>query len=318
MKLAVAIFCFNRVQKLETLLCSVSSELRKSELDFWIFHDGTNADNNTRHLQVQNLLNKYKFENPEVNIITRGSNYGLRKNILCGVNEVFNSCDAVIVLEDDLELHENFFDFMKWGLQRYALDDQVFSVNGWLPYNLRSDEVFMQKTFNCWGWATWKHKWTYTNYTDSLIDKLPFEQIKFFCDNFESNSWSQIYLNYIGKKHTWAINTHLHLFLSDRYALYPKFSLVANHGEDGTGENSFRGNNAKASFYWHERIDENGFIDHHQSHRILAYRMYTNASRIKRLVFSLAFSKRTLMLLSSIVYSDFVINIRKKFALLSF
>ena len=70
----------------------------------------------------------------DTRLIERGKeNLGLARSIVSGVTELCEQYGRAIVLEDDFILHPFIFDFMLQSLDRYADDEQVAQVSGYLP-----------------------------------------------------------------------------------------------------------------------------------------------------------------------------------------
>lgn len=86
------------------------------------------------------------------NIIKREKKYGCDRNIINGIDEIFKTYDAVIVLEDDLILKPDTLEYLAEQLNTYKDNCRIGAVTankGRLPHQ------------NGWGWAwgTWKKKW---------------------------------------------------------------------------------------------------------------------------------------------------------------
>ena len=104
-----------------------------------------------------------------LNVIQRQSNLGLSKSIILGVSEVFNQAEHVIVLEDDLLVSEYFLDFMISGLKKFANNKNVSSVQGYCyPINMGNEPFFLRGA-DCWGWATWKNRWSEANWDSGQL-----------------------------------------------------------------------------------------------------------------------------------------------------
>ena len=58
------------------------------------------------------------------------TNYGLRKNVVNGLNWVFKKVDRAIILEDDLIIDPTFFRFCDELLDKYKDEDKIISISG--------------------------------------------------------------------------------------------------------------------------------------------------------------------------------------------
>lgn len=142
MRLAIIIFAYNRPKYLKRML--------ESYKNAWAIAADTYAfiDYSNRQSEIMGLLTDAKIDR----IICRTIKYGLRKNILSGISEIFDKgYDAVIVLEDDLLIKQGFFYQMRDLLNKYA--GNLGSVTGYFrgqEYSRRSSSL---------GWGTWKEVW---------------------------------------------------------------------------------------------------------------------------------------------------------------
>ena len=96
----IAIFTFNRPSHLKKLLnsLSINEEIKYSDVYFFIDVD-KNCKANEEIIKLVNQNWNFKSSNVTIN----QENYGVRKNITSGIDEVFSSHSSVIVLEEDLE-----------------------------------------------------------------------------------------------------------------------------------------------------------------------------------------------------------------------
>ena len=99
-----------------------------------------------------------------VSVRHRTHNFGLARSIIEGVSEVLRFSDRVIVVEDDLVTSPYFLTYMNEALERYALDDRVASIHGYVyPCFQSLPKTFFLRGADCWGWSTWRRAWAYFN-----------------------------------------------------------------------------------------------------------------------------------------------------------
>ena len=117
-------------------------------------------------------------------VIKRPVRYGLNKNIISGINEVFKFFDIVIVLEDDLILKEGALEFLTDNLIALKDDKRYGSVSC-----VKGDAK--NEAFRCWAWGTWKDRWESIDWTvspkgknsdswDVILDEY-FKQAGLYC-----------------------------------------------------------------------------------------------------------------------------------------
>lgn len=169
----------------------------------------------------------------------RPQNFGLAKSIIEGVTEVLTDREQVIVLEDDLETSPHFLRYMNEALSRYADDDRVISVHGWVyPTDRALPEAFFLRGADCWGWATWRRGWTHFNPDGQLLlDELKRKKLVKAFDFNGAYSYSGMLQGQVdGSNDSWAVRWHASAFLANKLTLYPGRSLVHNIGNDSSGE----------------------------------------------------------------------------------
>ena len=173
-----------------------------------------------------------------VTIHHRPHNLGLAKSIIEGVSEVLKDHECVIVLEDDLVTSPHFLTYMNSALDKYADDDRVVSIHGYVyPVKQPLPEAFFLRGADCWGWATWRRAWTHFNPDGRyLLDELKRRQMINAFDFNGAYSFSKMLKAQIkGHNDSWAVRWHASAFLANMLTLYPGRSLVHNIGNDSSG-----------------------------------------------------------------------------------
>ena len=173
-----------------------------------------------------------------VTIYPRPHNYGLAKSIIEGVTEVLSRYERIIVLEDDMVTSPHFLSYMNEALDRFADDDRVISVHGYVfPIQQALPEAFFLRGADCWGWATWRRGWALFNLDgQALMDELKHGDLLKAFDFNGAYGYSQMLESQIkGANDSWAIRWYASAFLADKLTLYPGRSLVHNIGNDGNG-----------------------------------------------------------------------------------
>jgi hypothetical protein len=176
-----------------------------------------------------------------VTIHPRPHNYGLAKSIIEGVTEVLSKYERIIVLEDDMVTSPHFLSYMNEALDRYANDDRVISVHGYVyPVQETLPEAFFLRGADCWGWATWRRGWAlFKPDGQALLDELKRRNLVKAFDFNGVYGYSQMLESQIkGANDSWAIRWYASAFLANKLTLYPGRSLVHNIGNDGTGTHS--------------------------------------------------------------------------------
>jgi hypothetical protein len=229
----IALFCYNR---LDTLKITVESLLKNhlvSDSILFIFSDGPkNEQDLSNIMKVRNYLKCIKgFKN--IYIFESNNNKGLSKSIIDGVDYVFQNYDRIIVLEDDLELSNNFLLYMNSSLNYYKNYKNILSICGYSPVikGLSSDQVYFTKRSSSWGWGIWKNRWylinwdisSYKNYTSKFKNK-------FYLNKMGSDMSSLLYAYFYSSLQSWCIIFTFNQFLLDMFSVHPAISKVRNIG----------------------------------------------------------------------------------------
>ena len=173
-----------------------------------------------------------------ITIKHRPYNFGLANSIIEGVTEVLKVHECIIVLEDDLVTSPYFLSYMNEALEKYAEDDRVISIHGYVYPISGLPETFFMRGADCWGWATWKNRWaTFETDGAKLLDELNHRNLSKRFDFNGAYGFTKMLVDQIeGKNDSWAIRWHASAFLNNKFTLYPRKSLVLNIGNDGSGE----------------------------------------------------------------------------------
>jgi hypothetical protein len=229
----LAIFCCDRIELLEKLLFSLKkNNLSKSTIVYFFLDFSLNAK---IRLQILEIINSVNFFKKKI-IVKRKKKYGLKKNILNGIDQVFIKYNKIIILEDDLEITSNFLEHMNKLLKFFEKNTNIYTVCGFSFINfnkfsfLKKTNFICSKRPNCWGWATWKKKW-------EILKKI---KDKEYCKSTYGNDL--ILMNEkknINSLNSWAFDWTVKHILNNKHCIYPKFSLVKNNGDDKFSTNNF-------------------------------------------------------------------------------
>jgi hypothetical protein len=230
----IAIFCFKRFDLLKKLLNSLkkNKECKKS-IVFFFLDNGKNKLEKESVQKVRQLISDCNFFK-EKKIILRKNNYGLKRNILSGINYVFSRHNKIIVLEDDLEVSKNFLKTINILLKKYKNHKSINTVCGYSFIKSKDKEInqnfFLMKRPSSWGWATWKHKWVEIN--NSKICKYSKAE--------EYGNDLSIMAIKTKKKilDSWAYNWTMKHIYQKKFCIYPKFSMIKNNGFDSHATNN--------------------------------------------------------------------------------
>ncbi|MDY5657202.1 MAG: glycosyltransferase [Prevotella sp.] len=225
MKIAIVLPCYNRLNTLIELCQSLRRADYlgdKVDLIFSIDYSGSQ--------DVTEYAKSFEWPFGDKRIIAHPKNIGLKNNILsCG--DLTSEYDAVIVLEDDLEVTPSFYRFAKQAAMFY---DDCQAIGGISIYAYRMEEIThtefhpYYEGYDCYllQWASsWGQLWTrkqwkafrewYSDDKDISHLHLP-EALRRWV-----NSWKKYYIAYLVE--------------NDKYFVFPFFSHVYN-GNKAPGE----------------------------------------------------------------------------------
>lgn len=234
----IALFVYARPDHVRRTIEALLKNPEAANSDLIVFSDAARASDKEEAVrQVREYIKSIEgFRS--LTIHHRPENYGLAKSIIEGVDQVLTEYHRVIVMEDDLETSPFFLRYMNEALDRYAEDDRVISVHGYIyPVQMPLPEAFFLRGADCWGWATWRRGWRLFNPDgEFLLDELKRQKLLKAFDFNGAYSYSAMLQGQInGTNDSWAVRWHASAFLANKLTLYPGRSLVHNIGNDSTG-----------------------------------------------------------------------------------
>lgn len=234
----LCLFVYNRPQHTLRTLEGLKKNPEAKNSILYVYSDGVkNPEQLSAVESVRQILrNLQGFK--EVHLIEREGNFGLAANIIDGVTTVLQKHETIIVLEDDLYSSPYFLKFMNEALEKYKQDPRVCCLNGYCyPLKRQMNTPFFLRGADCWGWGTWRDKWTWFEKDGSLLmRRLREKNLNHAFDLDGAYSYTDMLQNQIdGKNNSWAVRWHASLFLANKLTLYPPQSLIQNFGFDATG-----------------------------------------------------------------------------------
>ena len=234
----IVLFVYNRPWHTQQTIEALQKNELSSESELFIYSDAPKAEKDQEKVQEArdyvHSIGGFK----KITIIERVENWGLANSIIDGVTAIVNQYGKIIVLEDDLVTSPYFLKYMNDGLNLYEKSKDVISIHGYIyPVKGNLPETFFLRGADCWGWATWKDKWTLFEPDGAkLLNELKQKELIKRFDYNGTYLYSKMLKKQIeGKNNSWAIRWYASAFLKNKYTLYPGKSLVLNIGNDGSG-----------------------------------------------------------------------------------
>ena len=122
----VIIVLYNRPQHTLKLLKSIIKAKNYQKYQFNFFCDGPkNLKDKKKILEIKKILKSFRNNINFAKLLFRKKNIGLIKNITNSINLVLKKNNKAIILEDDLILDYDFFNFMETSLKKYANHNKI-------------------------------------------------------------------------------------------------------------------------------------------------------------------------------------------------
>lgn len=229
MDLAICVIGFNRIFSLKRLLGSLNNAFYDTNVPLIISIDKSDTD------VVEKYADSFIWAFGPKRVIKHEENLGLRKHILqCG--NLLEEFDALIVLEDDIEVSPGFFCYAKQCVEKYYNDDQIagislynFHVNylnklPFTPLKTESD-VYLMKCAQSWGQIWMKKQWgEFLNwYRENNEEFHESPHLPLSICKWPKSSWLKYHTRYCIEK--------------NKYFVYPYTSLTTNYSDVGVHSN---------------------------------------------------------------------------------
>lgn len=150
--------------------------------------------------------------------------------------------ETAIILEDDIATHPGFLSYMNAALNLYKHSSQVGVISAFnYVYSPEETKVLPETYFlrqpGCWGWGTWRDRWQlFEHNIDKLLAKIAErEAIHAFNADGHYPFYELLQRTKEGLTSSWGVMWYASLFLHDKISLWPRQSMTANIGFDGTG-----------------------------------------------------------------------------------
>lgn len=164
MKIGIVVPCYNRVSSLQRLLTSlVEGNYGNSQVDLVFSIDRSGSDG------VELVAKAFVWLFGDKRLFVHSQNIGLKQNILfCG--DLVDEYDAVIILEDDLYVARDFYQFAKQAAYYYQENQTIAGISlysycyaeignfQFYPFQDGKDNFFIQWP-SSWGQLWTKSQW---------------------------------------------------------------------------------------------------------------------------------------------------------------
>ncbi len=239
----IVLFVYARADHAKKTIDALAENYLAKESNLHIFCDGPKKESSIKaNNEVKELIKKEsklgRFKNVTLHISEK--NKGLAKSIIGGVSEIINQYGKCIVIEDDVVTSKYFLTYMNDALEFYKDDEEIFSIAGF-TYDLKALKKYPHDVYYSYRscsmcWASWSDRfnkidWEVKDY--KTLEKSRKLRRKF---NRGGNDMFRMLRHQMnGERDSWAIRYCYAQSKLNSYAVYPKYSLACNIGNDGSG-----------------------------------------------------------------------------------
>jgi len=184
---------------------------------------------------VRNYIKKNINWNCEVKTLFRKKNFGCKYAVSGAIDWFFKNVEQGIILEDDCLPSQSFFRFCQEMLKRYKNNEKIMHISGTNIEGISKikEDYFFSKTYNVWGWATWRRAWS--KYDVEMKDwprwrlkSLSFMKGYTFFNKLKSLRLYE--LTYRSKINTWDYQWDFCCNNNKGFSVIPKKNLITNLG----------------------------------------------------------------------------------------
>lgn len=205
--------------------------LKISPNKLYINSDG--PKNNSEAEKINKLREEIDFltQGEDVTKFYWETNLGCRNSVITGLNKIFETCEKLIIIEDDVYPSIKFFQFCDASLEKYSNSLKVSSISGFnhFMFNKKNKNLLFSKYFNSWGWATWKNRWEKVGAIDDDFEDEILNFKNLYPDE-QSHFLSEFKKVKHGKIDSWAYDFIYHNFKYELLTVTPKYNLIKNIG----------------------------------------------------------------------------------------
>lgn len=224
-KIAIVAVGYNRPDSLARLLHSLERatyDYEEIPLIISIDHSGNK--------EVIRVAEAFEWVHGEKIVLARPERLGLRRHIIsCG--DMTEEYGAVMILEDDLYVSPDFYNYAMQVLEYYGENDKIAGIGLNIervllesPYPFfplhRGDDVFFMQNGTSWGQVWNRRMWkAFRSWYDENPVMPDNVNVLIELQNYPDSSWAKYFQTYLVEK--------------DKYYVYSYESLTTNFGDAG-------------------------------------------------------------------------------------
>lgn len=239
----IVLFLYSRPDHARKTLDALALNRGADKSELFIFCDGPKNDSvrdNIEKVQTLAIEEQSRSRFKSVEVIISEKNKGLANSIIAGVSRVIREYGKCIVLEDDIVTSNTFLRFMNDCLAFYEEQKNIFSVSGF-TYPLKSlseyeNDVYLSYRACSHGWATWADRWNLVDWEVKDFKQLSRSPgMRRHFNRGGNDLYRMLRHQMRGERDSWAIRFCYSQSKYNLLTVYPRYSLVLNIGNDGSG-----------------------------------------------------------------------------------
>jgi hypothetical protein len=224
----ILILGYSRPEKVQNL---IKTCVELGSKNIYLAIDGQKGKNLLIRDQFDSILATYGSANEvRLKVWHRDSNLGTPVSMITAIDWFFKQEPAGIILEDDIEITQEFLKFVDTALRQFEKDEEVWCVSGCQFVMSQEPNSYSWCHYPLiWGWATWREKWR-TIRSEILEIPMGFKRDS----SMTLNGYWNLGFNRStgGKVESWAIPFAAKMWLLDKYCVLPPVNLTRNNGND--------------------------------------------------------------------------------------
>jgi len=227
----VLIVGYKRIDEISTLL---RKTLESGVTKIYIAVDAIDSDLGsevTREIESRILQISSEFRQSQLKVWIRENNLGSALSVISAIEWAFQFEESLAIIEDDLEISSDLFDYFSQQLQFINEDPKVLMSSGSNAFRGKSKKVSSGYSHYpiVWGWTTTKEKWQVIRsgiFAEELIFQNPLAlNVRKFLETGHSRALS-------GLIDAWDVPLAAFMKAGGYKCLIPSTNLVSNQGFD--------------------------------------------------------------------------------------
>lgn len=216
---------------------------KRNDIEIYFASDGPrNKSDESKIKQCLGLFQQSKLNLPPNRYIIHSKNYGTKLGLIKNIDWFFSKNEYGIVLEDDCQPNDLFFDSMKESLAKHIKSNRYMMISGsdYLPENENLGKTFYRDSRfpMVWGWASWANRWSLykleipdikqiVSKTANVMygNRISLEKVLF--TNIFTKRFSEVNN---GLLETWDYSLMATMWRNNLFALQSNFNMIINIG----------------------------------------------------------------------------------------